>query len=197
VWTGVRPPHRFATLAQVREHAASGKPDRREERYMADQQSTRRAEVRKEGDREIVTERIFDAPRDLVFRAYTDPELVPEWWGPRGTETVVDRMDARTGGDWRFVHRDSDGSETAFRGTFREISPPERIAQTFEWDGMPGYVSVDIAGFEDLGGRTRVRTRSLFHLPEERDGMLDAGMESGLQESYDRLDEVLERIAAT
>ncbi len=116
--------------------------------------------------------------------------------GPPRTETIVDEMDARTGGDWRFVSRNSDGSETSFRGTFREVTPPERVAQTFEWDGMPGYVSVDIAEFEDLGERTRVRTRSLFLLPEERDGMLQAGMESGLQESYDRLDEVLERLKA-
>jgi uncharacterized protein YndB with AHSA1/START domain len=157
-------------------------------------QTTGRAEVRKQGDREIVVERIFDAPRDLVFRAFTDPELIPQWWGPRDTETIVDRMDVRTGGDWRFIHRSADGSETAFRGTFREVTPPERIAWTFEWSGMPGYVSVDITEFDDLGDRTRVRTRSLFHLPEERDGMLEAGMESGLQESYERLDEVVERL---
>jgi uncharacterized protein YndB with AHSA1/START domain len=162
---------------------------------MSDQQTTGKADVRKQGDREIVTERIFDAPRDLVFKAYTDPELIPQWWGPRNTETIVDKMDVRTGGDWRFIHRNPDGTETAFRGTYREVTPPERIAQTFEWDGMPGYVSVDIAEFEDLGDRTRIRTRSLFHLPEERDGMLQAGMEGGLQESYDRLDEVLERLA--
>jgi uncharacterized protein YndB with AHSA1/START domain len=74
------------------------------------------------------------------------------------------------------------------------VTPPERIAWTFEWSGMPGYVSVDITEFDDLGDRTRVRTRSLFHLPEERDGMLEAGMESGLQESYERLDEVVERL---
>ncbi|HEX2397339.1 MAG TPA: SRPBCC family protein [Solirubrobacteraceae bacterium] len=157
-------------------------------------QTTGRAEVRKQGDREIVVERIFDAPRDLVFRAFTDPELIPQWWGPRDTETSVDRMDVRPGGDWRFIHRSADGSETAFRGTFREVTPPERIAWTFEWSGMPGYVSVDITEFDDLGDRTRVRTRSLFHLPEERDGMLEAGMESGLQESYERLDEVVERL---
>ena len=152
--------------------------------------------VAAEGDREIVTERVFDAPRELVFKAFTDPELIPEWWGPRDTETTVDKMDCRTGGDYRFVHSNSDGSETAFRGTFREVTPPERVAWTFEWDGMPGYVSVDITEFEDLGDQTRVTTRSLFFLPEERDGMLEAGMESGLQESYDRLDTVLERLQA-
>jgi uncharacterized protein YndB with AHSA1/START domain len=162
---------------------------------MSDQQTTGKADVRKEGAREIVIERIFDAPRDLVFKTYTDPDLIPGWWGPRDTETVVDKMDVRTGGDWRFVHRNADGSETAFRGTFREVTPPERVAWTFEWDGMPGYVSVDITEFEDLGERTRVRTRSLFHLPEERDGMLEAGMEAGLQQTYDRLDELLERLA--
>lgn len=134
------------------------------------------------------------APRDL-FRAYTDSELIPQWWGPHDTETIVDKMDVRTGGDWRFTHRNADGSETAFRGTFREATPPQRIAWTFEWSGKPGYISVDITEFEDLGDRTRVRARTLFHLPEERDGMLQAGMERGLQESYDRLDEVLERPA--
>ena len=149
---------------------------------MSDQQTTNKAEVRKEGDREIIVERVFDAPRDLVFKAFTDPELIPEWWGPHDTETVVDKADVRTGGDWRFVHKNSDGTETAFRGTFREVTPPERIAWTFEWDGMPGYVSVDIVEFEDLGEQTRIRNRSLFFLPEERDGMLEAGMEKGMQE---------------
>jgi len=162
---------------------------------MSDQQTRHKADVRKEGDRELRIERVFDAPRDVVFKAFTDPELIAQWWGPRGTETVVDEVDFRTGGDWRFVSRDSDGGETAFRGTFREVVAPERIAWTFEWDGMPGYVSVDINEFEDLGDQTRIRTRSLFHLPEERDGMLDAGMESGMQESYERLDELLAKQA--
>ncbi len=122
---------------------------------MSDQQTTSKSEVRKEGDREIIVERVFDAPRDVVFKAFTDPELIPEWWGPHGTETVVDKLDAKTGGDWRFIQKDSDGNEYAFRGTFREITPPERIAWTFEWDGMPGYVSVDIVEFEDLGEQTQ------------------------------------------
>ncbi|MDX6660494.1 MAG: hypothetical protein QOJ55_1316, partial [Solirubrobacteraceae bacterium] len=114
-------------------------------------------------EREIVSERVFDAPRDRVFAAYTDPELIPRWWGPRGTTTIVDQMDVRPGGAWRFVGRDSDGSETAFRGTYREVTPPERIVQTFEWEGMPGHVAVETATFEDLGGRTRVTAHSLFH----------------------------------
>jgi uncharacterized protein YndB with AHSA1/START domain len=158
------------------------------------QQSTRLATVTTPTDREIRVEREFDAPRDRVFAIYTDPELVPEWWGPRGTTTIVDVMDVRAGGSWRFVARESDGSETAFRGTYREVTPPERIVQTFEWEGMPGHVSVETAEFEDLGDRTRVVTTSTFHTTEERDGMLGSGMEGGMNETYQRLDELLARL---
>jgi uncharacterized protein YndB with AHSA1/START domain len=155
------------------------------------EQQTQSTKVAPEGDREIVTERVFDAPRDRVFQAYTDPELIPEWWGPRSVTTRVDTMDVRPGGEWRFVCDGPDG-ETAFRGTFREIEPPERVEQTFEWEGMPGHVLVETVTFEDLGdGRTKVSTRSLFHTTEERDGMLGAGMEHGLSESHQRLDELL------
>jgi uncharacterized protein YndB with AHSA1/START domain len=146
-------------------------------------------------DREIHIEREFNAPRDKVFAAYTDPELIPEWWGPRSTTTIVDRMEVKPGGSWRFVARDSDGSETAFRGEYREVTAPERIVQTFEWEGMPGHVSVETAVFEDLGDRTRVVTTSVFDTPEDRDGMLASGMEGGMNETYDRLDEVLARLA--
>jgi uncharacterized protein YndB with AHSA1/START domain len=154
-------------------------------------QQANRATVTTPGEREIHIERVFDAPRDRVFAVYTDPELIPQWWGPRGTEAVVEQMDVRAGGSWRFVVRNQDGSETAFRGTYREVSPPERIVQTFEWEGMPGHVSVETATFEDLGDRTRVVTTSVFHTAEERDGMIASGMESGMQETYQRLDEVL------
>jgi uncharacterized protein YndB with AHSA1/START domain len=141
-------------------------------------------------DREIVSERVFDAPRERVFAAFADPALIPEWWGPRGVRTEVDRMDVRPGGDWRFICRDSSGT-TSFRGTYREIIPPERVVQTFEWEGMPGHVLVESATFEDIDGRTKVTTISLFHTTEERDGMLASGMEGGLSESYERLDELL------
>jgi uncharacterized protein YndB with AHSA1/START domain len=147
-------------------------------------------------DREIHIERIFDAPRDRVFAVYTDPELIPEWWGPRGTTTEVVQMDARTGGDWRFIGHNADGSQHAFRGTYREVSPPERIVQTFEWEGMPGYICLETAEFEDLGERTKVTTTSLFYTTEERDGMLGSGMEKGLNETYARLDELLAKLAA-
>ena len=162
----------------------------------SDQQHERTAKVTTPKDRAIHIERVFDAPRERVFAVYTDPELIPQWWGPRDTTTVVDRMDVRSGGDWRFVMRDSDGSETGFRGTYREVTPPERIVQTFEWEGMPGHVSVETATFEDLGDRTKVTTTSIFHTAEERDGMLASGMERGLNETYARLDEVLAALAS-
>jgi uncharacterized protein YndB with AHSA1/START domain len=150
------------------------------------------AQVEKQGDRQIHIVREFDAPRERVFEAFTDAEQVVQWWGPHETTTTIDKLEARTGGDWRFVIKETDGSESAFRGTFREVTPPERIAWTFEWSGMPGYISLDQTEFEDLGdGRTRVTTTSTFLFGEERDGMLEAGMESGLNESYERLDELL------
>ena len=162
-----------------------------------EQQAANRATVTTPSDREIGVERWFDAPRDVVFRALTDPDLVAQWYGPAGTEAVVDRMDVRAGGDWRFVLRSEDGSETAFRGTYREITPPERIVQTFEWEGMPGYVSVERMDLEDHGDRTRIVVRTLFHTTEERDGMLGSGMETGMNETYARLDDLLARLVSS
>lgn len=142
-------------------------------------------------DREIVSERVFDAPRERVFAAYTDPELIPRWWGPRRMTTTVDKLEPRAGGAWRFVSRDESGEEQGFRGTFREVTPPERIVQTFEWEGMPGHVIVETLELEDLGGRTKVTGTSLFHTTEERDGMLHSDMEKGMAESHDQLAELL------
>ncbi len=148
-------------------------------------------------DREIVTERIFGATRERVFAAFTDPELIPKWWGLESTTTIVDRLDLRPGGAWRFIERNPDGSESGFRGTYREVTPPERIAYTFEWEGMPGHVIVNTATFEDLGESTKVTINSLFHTTEERNWMLDAGMERGLNESYRSLERLLKEVAAS
>jgi uncharacterized protein YndB with AHSA1/START domain len=142
-------------------------------------------------DREIVSERTFEAPRERVFAAYTDPQLIPGWWGPRRMTTTVERMDVRVGGDWRFVMADPDGQQQAFKGVYREVAPPERVAQSFEWEGLPGHVIVETATFDDLGGRTKVSTVSLFHTAQERDRMLASGMEGGLTESHDRFAELL------
>jgi uncharacterized protein YndB with AHSA1/START domain len=154
-------------------------------------QQTNPLHVAAQGDREIVTERVFNAPREKVFQAFVDPELITKWWGRRVDTMTVDKMDVRVGGDWRFVSDGPDGSH-AFRGTYRAIEPPEMIEQTFEWEGMPGHIVVETARFEDLGdGQTKVSTRSLFHTTEERDGMLASGMEIGAGESYEKLDELL------
>ena len=145
-------------------------------------------------EREIRIERIFDAPRELVWRAFTEPELVAQWWG-RGNRLDIERNEVERGGHWRFVEHGPEGV-SGFEGRYREVSPPERIVQTFEWDGMPGYVAVNTAELEDLGdGRTRVVTTSLFHTTEERDGMLSSGMEQGLNQSYAALDRLLAELA--
>jgi len=143
-------------------------------------------------DREVVITRIFDAPRELVFKAYTDPVLVPKWWGPRGFSTIVDKMEVRRGGVWRFVQRGEDGKEYAFNGVYREIVPPERLVQTFEFEGMPGHVLLQTATFEDQGGKTKLTTTALFQAMEDRDGMLKTGMKEGATETLDRLAELLE-----
>jgi uncharacterized protein YndB with AHSA1/START domain len=141
-------------------------------------------------DREIRAERVFDASRERVWQAFTDPTLLAQWWG-RGNRLVVERMEVVRGGHWRYVEHSPDGVH-GFEGRYREVTPPERLVQTFEWDGMPGYVEVTTVTFEDLGdGRTRVVSTALFHTPEERDGMLSSGMEQGLNQSYAALDGLL------
>jgi uncharacterized protein YndB with AHSA1/START domain len=162
---------------------------------MSEQQQAAKAIVTTPSEREIRAERVFDAPRELVYKAFTDPELIPQWWGPRGVTTIVDQMDVRVGGSWRFVCRNPEGREDAFHGTFRDLTPPERAQQTFEWEGMPGYVCLETAELHDLGdGRTKLVTTTLFFTHEERDGMLGTDMEVGMNESYDRLDELLARL---
>lgn len=141
-------------------------------------------------DREIRIERVFNASRDRVWKAFTDPALVAQWWG-RGNKLVIERMQVERGGHWRFVEHAPDGVH-GFEGRYREVTPPERIVHTFEWDGMPGYVTVETVTFEDLGDdRTRVVTTALFYTTEERDGMLSSGMEQGLNQSYAALDRLL------
>jgi uncharacterized protein YndB with AHSA1/START domain len=139
----------------------------------------------------IVITREFDAPPERVFRAYTDPDLVVQWLGPRRLTMLIDQYDARSGGSYRYVHRDDDGTEYGFHGVFHEVRPAERIVQTFTYEGWPDGVSLETAVFEDLGGRTRVTTKSLMDSVEARDSMIKSGMEHGVREGYERLDELL------
>jgi uncharacterized protein YndB with AHSA1/START domain len=143
-------------------------------------------------DREIVMTRVFDAPRELVFKAYTDPQAIEQWWGPRAYTTIVDKLDVRPGGKWRFINRNSEGVEFAFNGEYREVVPPERLVCTFEFEGMPGHVMIATAIFDDLDGKTMLTSTSLFSSVEDRDGMLESGMESGARDSWDRLAEYLQ-----
>jgi uncharacterized protein YndB with AHSA1/START domain len=142
-------------------------------------------------DTEITMQRSFKAPRELVYRAMTDPDLIPKWWGQRSSTTIVDKLDARVGGEWRFIQRGEDGTEYAFRGTFLELDPPGRIVQTFEFEPMPGHVSTDALTLSEIDGGTLVRIDSSFTSKEDRDGMLQSGMEGGANETYDRLEELL------
>ena len=150
-------------------------------------------QIFRRGDREIVLTRELDAPRELVFKAITDPALIPHWWGPRKYTTKVDKMDVRPGGSWRFINSGPDGDH-GFRGEYREVVPPERIVQTFEWEGMPGHISVETLVLEDIGGRTRMTATSVFDTTEDRDGMWETGAQTGGRETWDRFAEQLEKL---
>jgi uncharacterized protein YndB with AHSA1/START domain len=136
--------------------------------------------------------REFDAPPEKVFRAHVDPDLVVQWLGPRGLEMKVDHFDCRTGGSFRWMHVDGDGNEFGFFGSFHEVRPSELIVQTFAFDGAPDGVALERIAFEDLGdGRTRLVSTSLVDSFEGRDAFVASGMDVGVREGFERLDEVL------
>jgi uncharacterized protein YndB with AHSA1/START domain len=135
--------------------------------------------------------REFDAPPEKVFRAHVDPEIVVQWLGPRDLQMTVDTWDCRTGGSYRYLHR-RDGEEYAFHGCFHEVRPSELIVQTFTFEGMPDGVALEKLVFEDLGdGRTRLTATSLVDAFEDRDAFVASGMEEGVIQGYERLDDVL------
>jgi uncharacterized protein YndB with AHSA1/START domain len=135
--------------------------------------------------------REFDAPPAKVFRAHVEPELVAQWLGPRQYEMRIDHYDCRTGGSYRFAHVDGE-QEHGFHGSFHEVRPGELIVQTFTYDGAPDGVALERLVFEDLGdGRTRLVATSLVDSFEARDAALASGMEYGIRESYERLDDLL------
>ena len=146
------------------------------------------------GKQEIVMTREFDAPRELVFKAYVDPEIYQRWLGPRRLKMKLETFEPRIGGVYRYIHIDTDGSEYAFHGVFHEVSAPERIVCTFEYEGLPepGHVELNATTFEALpGGRTRLTARAIYLSVADRDGQLQDGMETGVNDSYERLDELL------
>ncbi|MCQ9165319.1 SRPBCC family protein [Arthrobacter sp. STN4] len=135
--------------------------------------------------------REVDAPVADVFRAYTDPDLVVQWLGPRELAMDLSSWDARIGGTWAYTSRDPAGNSYGFRGVFHDVDPGRGIVQTFEYDGFPGHVSLDSVVFEDLGERTRIRNHTTFQSQEDRDGMVASGMERGMAEGFERLEELL------
>lgn len=145
---------------------------------------------------ELLIIREFDAPRELVFKAHTDPILYQEWVGPIGYEMILGLFEPVNGGVYRYVHKDKDGDEYAFHGVYHEVLFPERIIGTFEFEGLPekGHVEFDTTKFEKLPKqRTKLTIQALYQSVNDRDGMISSGMEKGLSEGFERLDELLER----
>jgi len=143
-------------------------------------------------DREIRVERIVNAPRERVWRAYSDPAQLAQWWG-RGNRLVIERMEFERGGHWRYVEH-ADHGVFGFEGRYREVTPPARFVRSFEWDGMPAHVAIETVMLEDLeDGRTRIVTIMQMHTPEERDGFLQSGMQGGMDAAYAALDALMAR----
>lgn len=144
-----------------------------------------------EGVPQVIIEREFSAPPELVRRAHLDPDLLVQWLGPRDLTLVVDRYETHDGGRWRYVHRDDAGNEYGFHGVFHGDPSVGGVVQTFEYEGAPGHVKLDTTTFEERGGRTLLRTVSSFQSVEDRDAMVASGMERGLRDSAERLEALL------
>jgi uncharacterized protein YndB with AHSA1/START domain len=149
------------------------------------------------GKQEVLIEREFDAPRELVFKAFTDKKLYVQWLGPKKYEMKLEKFEPKNGGSWKYINKDKEGNEFRFHGIYHEILPPELMIDTFEFEGLPekGHVSLETARFEDLdGGKTKLRIQTVFQSVTDRDGMVQSGMEQGMNESFERLDELLAKI---
>ena len=143
------------------------------------------------GKQELFITREFDAPRELVYKAHIDPKLYVQWLGPHGYEMILEEFEPVNGGKYRYVHKDKDGNEFGFRGTFHDMSI-DNMVQTFEFEGYPGHVSLDCMMLEELpGNRTKSTIHSVFQSISDRDGMIQNRMEKGVTEGYERLDEIL------
>ena len=148
------------------------------------------------GRQELFITREFEAPRKLVFKAFTDPELVVQWLGPRNLKMRLEKFEPRNGGSYRYFHVNPQGNEYGFHGVVHEVTAPERIIQTFEFEGLPekGHTALETSRFEALlGNRTRVIIQSVFQSVADRDGIMQSGMEYGVNDSHNRLDELFEK----
>ncbi len=145
------------------------------------------------GRQDIVVKRSFDAPSDVVFQAFTNPALIPRWWGSRRFTTIVEQMDVRRGGQWRFITRNTqNGTEYGFRGVYHDVVPYERTVFTLEYEqGGPGYLQLVTDTFEETDGRTQYVSVALFSTAEDRDGWIPTDMDKGISESMDMIDELI------
>ena len=148
------------------------------------------------GRQDIVFRHVFEAPRVVVWQALTDPSLVPNWYGPRKYEAIVDYMEVKPGGRWRFINRNAEGEEFGFHGVYHDIVAPERMVQTTEFEGVPGHVGLETATLTEANGKTTFEAVSLFPSVEDRDMNVANGMEGGARETYQRLEEVIASLAA-
>lgn len=141
----------------------------------------------------IVMSRLFNASAEQIFKAYMDPELLPQWWGPRQYKTVVDKMEVRPGGMWRYVQHDAEGNEFAFHGVYHLVDAPRQIVDTFEYEGLPErHVAMETVTLEEHAGQTTLTATTVFQSMADRDAMVASGMEGGAAESMDRLGELVE-----
>jgi len=150
------------------------------------------------GSQELFITREFEAPREIVFKAFTDPELIVQWLGPRELTMRVEKFEPKAGGSYRYIHTDPMGNDYGFHGVVHEVSVPERVIQTFEFEGLPekGHVTLETTRFEALpGNRTKLTIQSVFQSVTDRDGMLQSGMERGVNDSHERLDELFAKVA--
>lgn len=147
----------------------------------------------KPGEREVIITTAIDAPRELVFKTAMDPKYIPEYWGPKEYTTIVDKMNVRTGGSWRFINKAPDGKEHAFNGVYKEVLPPERVVQTFNYEAMPGHEMTETITYDEQDGKTIIIDRAVFQSVEDRDGMLKTGMETGSIETMARFAELIKR----
>ena len=142
---------------------------------------------------QVILERVYDAPRELIWKVISDPEMIPKWWGPSQFTTIVDKMDFRVGGEWRYIHK-SDQGEFAFHGVYKQIEPPHLVSDTFNYEGIPGdHELVETMTLEDLGnGTTKMTTVSQYKNLEDLEGMVGSGMEGGAVETWERLASIVE-----
>lgn len=152
-----------------------------------------------EGKQELFITREFDAPRELVYRAHTEPELYSQWIGPSGLTIKIDKFAHEAGQPWRDIFVTPDGQEVGFNGVCHYMDAPSMLIRTFEFEGLPdrGHVALETAIFEDLpNGRSVVKIQSVFKSVADRDGMVQSGMEGGVNEGHSRLDDLLENMKA-